>query len=90
MTKENPNGLLTKSEMSYVGCLEIRHRELENLLRQDLAFWKQNQKKAKSEANGLNSKMEAFMAQTMKTMQSMITIETRPIFKNVLSKLPCW
>ena len=46
-TAANPDGLLTHPEQEYLSCLEIGHRRLKDLLRQDNAYWKQKLDKAK-------------------------------------------
>ena len=46
-TRANPDGLLTQSEQEYLSCLELGHRKLEDLFRQDDAYWAENLDKAK-------------------------------------------
>ena len=40
--KENPKGVLTKSEQEYIACLEMQHVRFESLMRQDEAHWAEN------------------------------------------------
>ena len=72
---ENPNGLLTKSEQSYLECFEIKHHELELIFREDETFWKQKVKKEKSyQVNGFDSKIKEFLAQTEEKMNKILLI----------------
>jgi hypothetical protein len=36
---ENSEGLLTRPAQDYLSCLEIRNQDLEEMFRQDEAFW---------------------------------------------------
>ena len=52
-TANNYEGLLMQSEQKYLDCLEIKHRELEELLRRDAVHWDLDLEKTKSEAANL-------------------------------------
>ena len=49
-SEDNPNGLLVKPSDDYLKCLELQHRDLEVLLRQDDAYWAENFDNAKEKA----------------------------------------
>ena len=38
-SEANPEGLLTGGRNSYLNCLKLKYRELEDLFQQDDAFW---------------------------------------------------
>ena len=54
-------GLLTRREAHYLGCLELNHRELENLFREDQAQWAENVEIAKRNSEQINQKLVAFI-----------------------------
>ena len=39
---QNPHGLLTRAEDTYMSCLELKARELEELFQEDEAYWREN------------------------------------------------
>ena len=41
-SQENPIGVLTRQEQAYLGCLETKHVQLEELFRKDEAHWAEN------------------------------------------------
>ena len=47
----NSEGLLRQAEQDYLDCLELGHRNLEELLRRDALFWDQELEKVKQEAD---------------------------------------
>ena len=56
-TDQNPDGLLTRSEFSYIACLSIRHAPLENLLMQDEVHWAINYELAVQKGDQLQEKI---------------------------------
>ena len=54
---QNLEGLLTRKEANYLGCLELKHRELEFLFRQDVASWAENVEVAKRKADEVKERI---------------------------------
>ena len=53
---ENKDGLLTRPEEDYLQCLELKKDQLDELLRQDEAYWAENLDLMKKEAEKLQEK----------------------------------
>ena len=59
-SEQNQEGLLTRNEQDYLRCLELGHRELETLFREDDAYWAENLSNAKKQSKELQTEMQAF------------------------------
>lgn len=46
-TDANPHGVLVQREKDYLKSVSVQHRELENLFREDEAYWSESLQKAK-------------------------------------------
>jgi len=58
---QNSEGVLTRGEANYLGCLELKHQELETLFRQDEASWAENVEIAKRKADEVKDKIQAIL-----------------------------
>ena len=97
---ENLSGVLTREETLYLECIEIKHVQLENLMRQDEAHWAENLEIIKRQAQEIQDEIKTFLAQQQEQLQSMINRSLsmsrvssaiaviKPKF--TLRKLPMW
>ena len=52
---------MTRGEEKYLSCLELNHRDLEKLFREDEAQWAENLEIAKRKAESIKEKIEALI-----------------------------
>ena len=51
LSEHNPHGLLSGNQNDYLKCLEMKHRDFEQLLKKDEARWAENLQTKREEAN---------------------------------------
>ena len=59
--KDNLDGVMTRKEPQYMACLELKHRELEDLFRQDEHHLAENIELSKRRAAEIKTEIEALM-----------------------------
>ena len=68
---ERPEGLLTKEEQEYCGCLVLKKAELEALFAQDEEHWTDVHARVKKQAAKVKGQLQAFFARTMGEMNNL-------------------
>ena len=58
LNEQNPHGLLTNDQNDYRQCLEMNHRDLEQLFRKDEAKWAHNLDDKKKDASQIQAKIK--------------------------------
>ena len=59
---ENKAVFLTQKEAEYMACLEMKHRDLEMLFRQDEAQWTDNLEVTNREAHNIKERIKELLA----------------------------
>jgi len=90
---QNQGSLLTRGEQAYTNCLELQKEQLEVLLQEDEAHWRENLDKAKASRDLIQSQIQEMIESNQKKLQSIFNFQlSRPtaIAKYKLKKLPMW
>ena len=75
--KENPDGLLTRKDSEYMVCLKLENLRLEQLLRQDEAYWAMNHEFVKRQAGEIQDQMKQFLERQQKDFEEMLNRSMR-------------
>lgn len=91
--KDNLDGVLSRREVQYMACLELKHRELEDLFQQDEHQLAENIENSKRQADEVKAEIEALMEKQRQDLQAIfdrrkMLQSPKPKFK--LRKLPIW
>ena len=92
----NIEGLLTRPVQQYLSCLEIRHQDLEDLFRQDDAFWTKNLQKAQTTSQEIQQQLQAILERSQQEMQALMMLQTQGISaaaqrsNRVIRRMPMW
>ena len=75
---ENPDGLLTSRPLFYTFCLEIQKSELEVLLEQDVAYWKENLCKVRENSKTVKRRIEETLEKQNQDLEAVLTQFVNP------------
>ena len=95
LTKENPKGTLLSKQEDYLQCLEIRHRDFEQLLTKDELKWAENLETKRQEASLIEEKLKTMLERQKAEIDALLMgslsmyMPTTPT-QVTLKKLPMW
>ena len=66
---QNPNGVFTRNERSYIDCLQFKKQELDVFFKKDEAFWQQNIENAERSCEQVQSRITNIMKNCQNQLQ---------------------
>ena len=72
---DNPDGLLTSRLQVYMQCLDLKRCDLDVLLAQDAAYWKESVKKALNSQKKVKSQIAEFLDKSKRDLEVIIARE---------------